>query len=183
MLVTGRRVFMLHGGGGSGGGVDSTSLAASKRHIYGVVQWEVDFGLVLCLEIDCAPPSNASDVRREASLSMYHFPDLCAEGTGDGGGGGGGEASGGKQNSRFFGVVRDGHAGLANWRTRDEKETSEKLLLLRLLLLLLLLLLPSFIGTALLGCIVLLYGQSNDQKAASFFLLGVHRGCLARLCM
>lgn len=95
VLVTGRRVFMLHGGGGGGGGgVDSASSAASKRHIYGVVEWEVDFGLVVWLEIDGdvgadmspASPAHPSDERQQASLSMYHFPDLCAESTGDGDG-------------------------------------------------------------------------------------------------
>lgn len=93
LLVTGRRVFMLHGGGGGGRGVDPASSTASKRHIYGVVEWEVDFGLVVWLEIDgdagagTPPPSPAhlSDEHQQASLSMFHFPDLCAERDGGGG--------------------------------------------------------------------------------------------------
>lgn len=99
MLVTGRRVCMLHGGGG---GVDSGSSAASKQHMYGVVEWEVDFGLVVWLEIDAdlvagvspASPAHPSGESKEVSLSMYHFPDLCAEGTGDGGGDGGNGSAG-----------------------------------------------------------------------------------------
>lgn len=110
MLVTGRRVFMVHGGAGADG--NGASSAASKRHIYGVVEWEVDFGLVVWLEMDGAagaeapppasPPAHPSEERQEASLSMYHFPDLCAEGTGDGGEGDG--SAGGKyveENSQF----------------------------------------------------------------------------------
>lgn len=97
VLITGRRVFMLHGGGGSGG-VDSATSAASKRHIYGVVEWEVDFSLLVWLEteidggagggVSSASPAHPSGERQAASLSMYHFPDLCAEATGNGGGAG-----------------------------------------------------------------------------------------------
>lgn len=101
LLITGRHVFMLHGdGGGSDGGVCSANSAALGRHIYGVVEWEVDFGLVVWLEIDGdgeqLSPTASSDRQAKrgtsgagsrASLSLYHFPDLSAERSGDGGGG------------------------------------------------------------------------------------------------
>lgn len=92
VLVTGRRVLMLHGDGGGGG---TTNTAAPRRHTYGVVEWEVDFSLVLWLEIDgdgdvegSSPPS-AQRPRarggRGASLSVFHFPDLSAERSGSAG--------------------------------------------------------------------------------------------------
>lgn len=104
VLITGRRVFMLHGdgsggGGVNGGGVYSANSSASGRHIYGVVEWEVDFGLVVWLEIDDGdgeklPPTASSGERLTkrgtgggggdgggsgTSLSLYHFPDLSVE--------------------------------------------------------------------------------------------------------
>lgn len=90
MLVTGRRVLMLHGDGSGG----TTNSAAPRRHTYGVVEWEVDFGLVVWLEIDedgeeSSPPSGQRRARgggrRGASLSLFHFPDLSAERSGDSG--------------------------------------------------------------------------------------------------
>ncbi|CAM9933519.1 unnamed protein product [Scytosiphon promiscuus] len=100
VLVTGRRVLVLHGDGGGG----TTNSAAPRRHTYGVVEWEVDFGLVVWLEIDGdREESSPAPVQRRArgggggggsgsraSVSVFHFPDLSAERSGGGGGGRGG---------------------------------------------------------------------------------------------
>lgn len=105
VLVTGRRVLMLHGdGGGVKGGADTTSR---RRHTYGVVEWEVDFRLVVWLEIGSGgggaephPPAPSRKPRardgsgdgvsrgsEESTLFIYHFPDLAAEPSGKWGAG------------------------------------------------------------------------------------------------
>lgn len=103
VLVTGRRVLMLHGDTGRTG--NANSLAA-RRHTYGVVEWEVEFGLVTWMEVhqETGIPNEARGPRlakneREgrgahraqedvgapgASLSIFHFPDVCAEASGRG---------------------------------------------------------------------------------------------------
>lgn len=109
VLVTGRRVLMLHG---DAAGVNR-NVATTRRHTYGVVEWEVEFDLVVLVEAgegagsergeNAAGGCSASDSdgrrafegRTEgahgtdgdgfgASLSVYHFPDPCVEGKGDG---------------------------------------------------------------------------------------------------
>ena len=107
VLVTGRRVMMVHGK--ADGRANPSSAAA--RHSYGLVEWEVDFGLVICLETDeqegRANPVRAPSARQqlrargersdgdggdgdgddsETCLWLYHVPDLCEEANGlDGG--------------------------------------------------------------------------------------------------
>lgn len=102
MLVTGRRVLMLHG---DAAGVN-VNVATTRRHTYGVVEWEVEFDLVVLVETDeggenaTGGSTSDSDGRQAfeeraqdahgagggcgASLSVYHFPDPCVEGKGDG---------------------------------------------------------------------------------------------------
>ncbi|CAM9268648.1 unnamed protein product, partial [Laminaria digitata] len=98
VLVTGRRVLMLHG---DPAGVN-VNVATTRRHTYGVVEWEVEFDLVVLVETDEGAGNEGSEnatvlgVRAAAedahsaggdggsgaSLSVYHFPDPCVEGKG-----------------------------------------------------------------------------------------------------
>lgn len=89
--------------GGGGGGFN----ASVDTHTYGVVEWEVEFGLLVWLETDrngmegdeedvypyrrnASEGGQARTAREEggagggcgASLSVYYFPDLCAGGSG-----------------------------------------------------------------------------------------------------
>lgn len=103
VLVTGRRVLMLHGGA-RGDGVKTSSAAEPRAHAeYGVVEWEIEFDLLVWLETDIdgnggdgeeasnIPPGGASSSgqgRQEnahgsagASVSVYHFPGLCLGGS------------------------------------------------------------------------------------------------------
>lgn len=89
VLVTGRRVLMVHG--------DTSAAVGGRRHIYGVVEWQVDFDLVVWLETDdheedseggdeedVSPSPRDAQRGPQATVSVYHFPDLCVEGRGDG---------------------------------------------------------------------------------------------------
>lgn len=107
VLVTGRRVLMLHG---DAAGVNA-HVATTRRHTYGVVEWEVEFDLVVLVEAEEGAGNEAgesatggstsdSDKRQAfkeraedardagggsgALLSVYHFPDPCVEGKGVG---------------------------------------------------------------------------------------------------
>ena len=107
VLVTGRRVLMLHG---DAAGVNA-NVATPRRHTYGVVEWEVEFDLVVLVEAEegagneggessTGGSTSDSDERQAfeerakdargagggsgASLSVYHFPDPCVERKGDG---------------------------------------------------------------------------------------------------
>lgn len=90
VLVTGRRVLMVHG--------DTSAAVGGRRHIYGVVEWEVDFDLIVWLETDdheedsgggdeedVSPSPRHASRGPQATVSVYHFPDLSVEGRGGGG--------------------------------------------------------------------------------------------------
>lgn len=112
VLVTGRRVLMLHGDPAE---VNVNVATTRTRHTYGVVEWEVEFDLVVLVETDEGAGNEGSEnatggstsdsygrqvlgVRAAAedahsagggggsgaSLSVYHFPDPCVEGKGVG---------------------------------------------------------------------------------------------------
>lgn len=48
ILVTGRRILMLHG---NEAGVNA-NVATTRRHTYGVVEWEAEFDLVALVEVE-----------------------------------------------------------------------------------------------------------------------------------
>lgn len=115
---------MVHGDAGV-----NFNVATPRRHTYGLVEWEVEFDLVVLVETgdgtgnqgdenDTSQPTSGDRLGRQAlerrptcdpggrqtfegdaedargaggdsgaSLSVYHFPDLCGQGTSDGGGG------------------------------------------------------------------------------------------------